>query len=121
MRRGQGIRRHARRWHGIFRWGGVGRRRGLRRALPFWPLLTPPISPGRRFMWMAGSVCMPSFAKIGRRNFDDPIPERMVRYADDFVILCASQEEAALHQAEAWVSANSLSLHPDKTRIGNNL
>jgi len=46
---------------------------------------------------------------------------RMVRYADDFVILCASQAEAAaaLRQITAWTAANGLTLHPDKTRIGD--
>jgi RNA-directed DNA polymerase len=44
-----------------------------------------------------------------------------VRYADDFVILCRTQEEAlaALRQVEAWVAANGLTLHPDKTRVGD--
>jgi RNA-directed DNA polymerase len=46
---------------------------------------------------------------------------RMVRYADDFVILCASQieAEAALRQITTWVAANGLTLHPDKTHIGD--
>src|SRR3954471_14613999 len=46
---------------------------------------------------------------------------RMVRYADDFVILCRTAEEArsALRQVEAWVAANGLTLHPDKTRVGD--
>ena len=46
---------------------------------------------------------------------------RMVRYADDFVILCASEAEAtaALRQVTAWVNANGLTLHPDKTRVGD--
>jgi len=46
---------------------------------------------------------------------------RMVRYADDFVILCATEAEAtaALRQVTAWVKANGLTLHPDKTRIGD--
>ena len=46
---------------------------------------------------------------------------RMVRYADDFVILCASEAgaTAALRQVAAWVAANGLTLHPDKTRIGD--
>jgi RNA-directed DNA polymerase len=46
---------------------------------------------------------------------------RMVRYADDFVILCASQEEAhnALERIKEWVHENGLSLHPEKTRVGN--
>lgn len=46
---------------------------------------------------------------------------RMVRYADDFVILCASRQEAeqALALVKAWVGENGLGLHPDKTRIGD--
>jgi RNA-directed DNA polymerase len=46
---------------------------------------------------------------------------RMVRYADDFVILCRSEAEAmaALRQVEAWVAANGLTLHPEKTRAGD--
>jgi RNA-directed DNA polymerase len=46
---------------------------------------------------------------------------RMVRYADDFVILCASEAEAvaALHDVAMWVNANGLTLHPDKTKVGD--
>ncbi len=43
----------------------------------------------------------------------------MVRYADDFVILCRSREaaEAALTRVQTWVGENGLTLHPEKTRI----
>ncbi len=43
----------------------------------------------------------------------------MIRYADDFVILCRSREEAdtALERVQEWVSLNGLTLHPAKTRI----
>jgi len=43
----------------------------------------------------------------------------MVRYADDFVIMCRSEVEAkrALAMVAAWVEANGLTLHPGKTRI----
>lgn len=43
----------------------------------------------------------------------------MVRYADDFVILCRTAEEAqrALHRIQEWTEANGLQLHPDKTMI----
>ena len=46
---------------------------------------------------------------------------RMVRYADDFVILCRSREEAdtALAEVAAWVSENGLTLHPEKTHVGD--
>lgn len=45
----------------------------------------------------------------------------MVRYADDFVILCQSQEEAhsALVLIQQWVNAKGLALHPDKTHVGD--
>jgi len=43
----------------------------------------------------------------------------MVRYADDFVILCRSraEAEAALDTVKAWVNEAGLQLHPDKTRL----
>src|ERR1700746_1716806 len=43
----------------------------------------------------------------------------MVRYADDYVVLCPSQEQAqkALKQISQWVEENGLQLHPTKTRI----
>src|SRR5713226_9287289 len=46
---------------------------------------------------------------------------RMVRYADDFVVLCESQDQAqrALHEIRTWMERNGLSLHPDKTRVGD--
>jgi RNA-directed DNA polymerase len=46
---------------------------------------------------------------------------RMVRYADDFVLLCRSlqEAEAALEEVKAWVEANGLSLSPDKTHVGD--
>ncbi len=46
---------------------------------------------------------------------------KMVRYADDFVILCREAEEAeeALRRVTAWTTANGLTLHPDKTRMGD--
>jgi RNA-directed DNA polymerase len=43
----------------------------------------------------------------------------MVRYADDFVILCCTAEDAAraLEIVRQWVTENGLTLHPTKTRI----
>lgn len=43
----------------------------------------------------------------------------MVRYADDFVILCRTADEArqALDLVRAWVVENGLTLHLAKTRI----
>jgi RNA-directed DNA polymerase len=46
---------------------------------------------------------------------------QMVRYADDFVILCRTPEEAsrALEEVRHWVEANGLTLHPTKTKVVN--
>src|SRR5207244_2587046 len=43
----------------------------------------------------------------------------MVRYADDFVIMCRSEVEAqrALALGQQWTAAAGLTLHPEKTRI----
>lgn len=43
----------------------------------------------------------------------------MVRYADDFVLLCRNEQEAkrALEQVRQWTAQAGLTLHPTKTRI----
>jgi RNA-directed DNA polymerase len=43
----------------------------------------------------------------------------MVRYADDFVVLCRNRDDAqrALAEVEAWTTDAGLHLHPAKTRI----
>jgi RNA-directed DNA polymerase len=71
-----------------------------------------------------GAVLSPLLANLYLHPLDLLMEQggwRMVRYADDFVILCASEAEAqaALRQVTAWVAANGLMLHPDKTRIGD--
>lgn len=71
-----------------------------------------------------GAVISPLLANI----YLDPLDKaaaahgyRMVRYADDFVILCRSREEAdaALALVETWVAENGLRLHPEKTHVGD--
>ena len=44
---------------------------------------------------------------------------QMIRYADDFVIMCRTAEEAqqALELVRTWVTENGLTLHPTKTKI----
>lgn len=46
---------------------------------------------------------------------------KMVRYADDFVILARTQKEAeeALKLVQSWTIEHKLTLHPDKTHLGN--
>lgn len=43
----------------------------------------------------------------------------MVRYADDFVVLCRTPQEAAaaLADVQSWTAQAGLTLHPDKTRL----
>jgi hypothetical protein len=45
----------------------------------------------------------------------------MIRYADDFVVMCPSVEvaQSALAEVRAWVAQNGLRLHPDKTHVGD--
>ena len=71
-----------------------------------------------------GAVISPLLANIYLNDLDQHLAERgfrMVRYADDFVILCDSHWEAeeALKEVQGWVEDNGLSLHPDKTHICN--
>lgn len=71
-----------------------------------------------------GAVISPLLANIYLHPLDCLLRERgsrMVRYCDDFVVLCRSAEEAqaALAQVSAWVSANGLSLNADKTHVGD--
>ena len=71
-----------------------------------------------------GAVISPLLANIYLHPLDERMTRqgyRMVRYADDFVILCPSAEQAhaALADVKAWVEENGLILHPDKTHIGD--
>jgi RNA-directed DNA polymerase len=72
----------------------------------------------------AGAVLSPLLANIYLHDLDVLMTSkgyRMVRYADDFVTLCNTKEEAeeALAEVKQWMAKNGLALHPDKTRIGN--
>jgi RNA-directed DNA polymerase len=69
-----------------------------------------------------GAVISPLLANIYLDPLDHLLAEcgvEMVRYADDFVILCRSEAEAqaALARVQTWVEENGLTLHPEKTRI----
>ena len=71
-----------------------------------------------------GAVMSPLLANLYLHALDELMRDRghrMVRYADDFVILCRSREEAeaALAEVREWVQANGLTLHPEKTHIGD--
>jgi RNA-directed DNA polymerase len=71
-----------------------------------------------------GAVLSPLLANLYLHSLDVALAEaghKVVRYADDFVILCQSQQEAeaALMRVQAWVVANGLALHPEKAHIGD--
>ncbi len=69
-----------------------------------------------------GAVLSPLLANIYLNPLDHLLTESgyaLVRYADDFVILCQTREEAetALALVQRWVTDNDLTLHPTKTQI----
>jgi RNA-directed DNA polymerase len=69
-----------------------------------------------------GAVLSPLLSNIYLNRLDHQMVSwgwEMVRYADDFVILCRSPGEAeqALSQVRQWCEAEGLTLHPTKTRI----
>jgi RNA-directed DNA polymerase len=71
-----------------------------------------------------GAVVSPLLSNIYLDPLDHVMAARgfeMVRYADDFVILCKTPEEAAaaLEAVKRWTADAGLSLHPDKTRIAD--
>ncbi|WP_300007819.1 group II intron reverse transcriptase/maturase [Pseudonocardia sp.] len=70
-----------------------------------------------------GGVISPLLANIYLHAFDRVWSEQgtgeLVRYADDFVVLCSSaaQAEDAQNRAAALLGGLGLSLHPDKTGV----
>ena len=69
-----------------------------------------------------GGVLSPLLANIYLNPLDHLMAAKgwaMIRYADDFIIVCKSQEEAqqALQEVRQWVEQAGLTLHPTKTRI----
>jgi RNA-directed DNA polymerase len=69
-----------------------------------------------------GAVLSPLLSNLYLNDLDHRMAAQgyeMVRYADDFVILCRSQEQAAsaLEEVSRFVNEAGLMLHPDKTHI----
>jgi RNA-directed DNA polymerase len=69
-----------------------------------------------------GAVLSPLLSNIYLDPLDHLLAEQgfeMMRYADDFVILCRTAEEAerALAIVQQWTNDNGLTLHPEKTRV----
>jgi RNA-directed DNA polymerase len=71
-----------------------------------------------------GAVISPLLSNIYLDPLDQVMAREgfeMVRYADDFVVLCRSQAQAAraLAVIADWTASAGLVLHPDKTRLIN--
>jgi RNA-directed DNA polymerase len=69
-----------------------------------------------------GAVISPLLANIYLDPLDHELVRHgfeLVRYADDFVILCGSEAEAraALGRVQAWTTQAGLQLHAEKTRL----
>jgi RNA-directed DNA polymerase len=71
-----------------------------------------------------GAVISPLLANVYLHPLDALMREngyQMVRYADDFVVLCQTADEAraGLAKVQAWVEENGLMLNLDKTHVGD--
>jgi RNA-directed DNA polymerase len=71
-----------------------------------------------------GAVISPLLANIYLHPLDELLlsrGHRAVRYADDFVVLCRSAQEAqeALAAIQCWVHDNGLTLNMEKTSVGD--
>jgi len=69
-----------------------------------------------------GAVLSPVLSNLYLNPLDHEMADNgfeMVRYADDFVVLCRSEFEAevALQMITEWVESAGLTLHPTKTKI----
>ena len=69
-----------------------------------------------------GGVLSPLLANLFLHDLDSKMMKaghKMIRYADDFVILTKSREEAltALTLVQEWMKENELRLHPEKTHV----
>lgn len=70
-----------------------------------------------------GGVISPLLSNIYLHAFDQEMSRRgvgqLVRYADDFIVLCKTREQAqtALESAREILGGLGLELHPDKTKV----
>jgi len=69
-----------------------------------------------------GAVLSPLLSNVYLDDLDHAMARdgyEMVRYADDFVILCRDERQAeqALEKVRQWTAQAGLTLHPEKTRL----
>ena len=91
------------------------------------PLTLPPAIAQRHLeaevAHCVGGVISPLLANIYLHAFDQQMarvrPGVLVRYADDFVVMCRTpgQAQAALEVARSVLASMGLELHPDKTKV----
>jgi RNA-directed DNA polymerase len=73
-----------------------------------------------------GAVISPLLSNVYLHQLDLTLHQngyKMIRYADDWVVLCRSLQEAkaALSLIQSWIDENGLELSPEKTHFGNSL
>jgi RNA-directed DNA polymerase len=71
-----------------------------------------------------GAVLSPLLSNVYLHQLDVTLCRyggKIIRYADDFVVLCRGKEEAqeALAEIQLWIDQNGLQLSQEKTHIGN--
>jgi RNA-directed DNA polymerase len=71
-----------------------------------------------------GSVISPLMSNLYLHGLDQRLSDaayKYARFADDFVALCRTRQEAeaVLATIQAWVGQQGLRLNPEKTRVGN--
>jgi RNA-directed DNA polymerase len=69
-----------------------------------------------------GAVISPLLANLYLHPVDEAMEVggfQMIRYADDFVVMCREESEAykALHEVQQQIAERGLVLHPEKTRV----
>jgi len=104
---------------------GSGIGAGLQRLIREW--VKSPVWNGHELQPMKrgiaqGSPLSPIVANFFLSEFDLDLAEgqgRLVRYADDFIVLAKTREvaEGALKKAKEWLEKEGLHLHPGKTSI----
>ena len=71
-----------------------------------------------------GSVISPLMANLYLHGLDELLSmdeHQYVRFADDFVVMCRTRQEAeeVLVAIQTWVGQHGLALHPEKTRVSH--
>lgn len=98
----------------------------IQRVLNLWMAMgsqmNQPAKNGRRRGLLQGNVISPMMANVYLHQFDERMVSRerkLVRYGDDFLLLCRKRKDAeqALHLAREVLGDLGLNLNDEKTRI----